>query len=67
MQVKYIPDIRGCGVFTQKRLKQGDYVCPYNGILLTEDEAELKEKEYALWPQKDAYMFWYTYMGKTMW
>lgn len=59
-------EFKGVGVFATKGFKPGAFLLQYPGELVSEKEAERREKLYKQ-QYKGCFMYYFTYENKTMW
>ena len=59
-------EFTGVGVFAKKNFAPGAFLLQYPGELVSEEEAERREKLYKQ-QHRGCFMYFFTYENKTMW
>ena len=61
---------KGKGVITTKKYMKGEYICEYEGDLITYGKAQKREEEYLEDKKGRAYkgyLFYFTFKNKKLW
>lgn len=61
---------KGKGVIATKKYMKGEYICEYEGDLITYGKAQKREDEYIEEQKKRAYkgyLFYFTFKNKRLW
>lgn len=58
---------KGRGVFASKEFKIGDFICEYDGDLITPHEARNREITYLETVKTGSYLYFFQFEGKSYW